>query len=273
MSHRFTSSGAFGKPRTRPFLLAMRALTISAAALTSLIVVPIAQAKRATPTVAQILDDYIVATGGRAAYEKIKSSAASGTLEVVAQKIKGTIEVKQKAPDKFYSAQIIAGIGKLEQGYDGKTGWSRDPINGGRILAGAELAQTQLQARFNSTLQWKQLYPKAELLGERTIEGVKTYAVRLTPAKGHPTTQFYDIKTKLMVRQDQTADSPQGAVPGESYFSDYKTVDGVRAPFATRIVQGGAGEVLLKITSVKNNIALPDSVFAVPADIRPAPAK
>ena len=248
------------------------AQVMGAMALTSAAFMPVAQAKRATPTVAQILDDYIAATGGRAAYDKIKSSEVSGTLELVAQKIKGSIEVKQKAPDKFYTAQTIAGIGKLEQGYDGKTAWARDPINGGRILAGAELAQAQLQARLNSTLQWKQLYPKAELLGERTVAGARAYAVRLTPVNGRPTTQFYDIKTKLMVRQDQTADSPQGAVPTESYFSDYKTVDGVKAPFAMRLVQAGT-EITVKMTSIKNNVTIPDSVFAVPADIKPGASK
>lgn len=231
-----------------------------------------AHAKTAAPTVAQIIDDYIAATGGKAAYDKIKSSEASGTLELVAQKITGTLDVKQKAPDKFYSSQTIGGIGKIEQGYDGKTAWSRDPVFGGRILAGAELAQTQMQARLNGVLQWKELYPKSELLGERLVNGSKAYAVRLTPAKGHPATQFYDIKTKLMVRQDQIADSPQGAIPTESYFADYKSVDGVKAPFTTRMVQAGT-EVMIKITQVKNNVSLADSLFAVPADIHPAPAK
>ncbi len=234
--------------------------------------VPAAHAKTVTPTVAQIIDDYIAATGGKAAYDKIKTTEISGTMELVAQKITGTLDVKQKAPDRFYSSQTIAGIGKIEQGYDGTTAWSRDPVFGGRILAGAELAQTQMQARLNSTLQWKELYPKSELLGERLVNGSKAYAIRLTPVKGHPATQFYDIKTKLLVRQDQIADSPQGAIPTESYLADYKAVDGVKAPFTTRMVQAGT-EVMIKITQVKNNVPLADSLFAVPADIHPAPAK
>jgi hypothetical protein len=48
-------------------------------------------------------------------------------------------------------------------------------------------------------------------------------------------------------------------------FSDYRDVDGVKTPF--RITQTlPAGELVLKISEVKNNLEIDDAKFRKPAD-------
>lgn len=194
---------------------------------------PIAASAQKTPTADEIINAYIVATGGKAAYGKITSSIMTGEIEVVAQKIRGTVTVKAKAPDKFLLVQELAG-NKFEVGYDGKIGWARDPLHGLRTLEGKELEQIKDSATFNATLNWKQRYSKTEVLGIRKVNGADAYAIRLTSKQGTPTTQFYDVKTKLLVRSDSNAATPEGSLPTETYTSDYRSQDGVKVPFTIR---------------------------------------
>src|SRR5579871_2809901 len=88
----------------------------------------IGQAQTPKLTVSEVMDKYIAATGGRAAYAKIKSTVVKGTLEVAPQGLKGTFSASAKAPNLLVVTQNIDGIGEIRQGYDGKTGWSQDPL-------------------------------------------------------------------------------------------------------------------------------------------------
>ena len=241
-------------------------LSLGMALLPAALAVRSAQAEPALPTVDKVLNDFIVASGGKAAYLKINSTEIHSTLLLKAQKITADVVTKAKAPDNIYVSQSIAGFGKVEQGYDGKIGWSRDPLHGLRTLAGKELEQLRTQARFNSPLYWKELYSKSQMLGLRTVNGAKAYAIRLTPARGQPSTQYYDVKTKLLVRVDQIAESPEGAIPTEAYLSDYRVVDGIKEPFSVRQVAVGTGEATITTTKIQNNVAIDDAIFAKPAD-------
>src|SRR5208282_1577640 len=55
----------------------------------------------AMPTVDQVVDRYIQATGGRAAWQKALSRVSKGTIEVPAMNLSGTIEIYEKAPDQI----------------------------------------------------------------------------------------------------------------------------------------------------------------------------
>ena len=241
-------------------------VTLGMAMLPAFVAVRSAQAEPATPTVAQVMNDFIAASGGKTAYTKITSTEIHGTFSMKAQKITASVVTKAKAPDKILVTQEIAGLGKFEQGYDGKTAWARDPLHGLRTLEGNELEQMRTQARFNSPLYWKELYAKSEMLGIRTVNGAKAYAIRLTPAKGRPTTEYFDVKTKLLVRVDQTVDQPEGSIPTEAYLSDYRVVDGVKEPFTVRQVTPSIGEAEITTTKIQNNVAFDDAIFAKPAE-------
>lgn len=223
-------------------------------------------AEPATPTVAQIMNDFLLASGGKAAYQKINSTEVRATFTLPAQKITAEVVTRAKAPDKIFVSQNIAGVGKFEQGYDGKTGWARDPLHGLRTLSGTELEQLRTQARFNAPLFWKELYPKSQLLGIRKVNGANAYALRLTSPGGQANTQYYDVKTKLLIRVDQVVEQPEGKIPSEAYLSDYRPVDGIKEPFKVRQVATGVGEAIITTTKIQNNVAFDDAIFAKPAE-------
>jgi hypothetical protein len=216
-------------------------------------------------TVAQVMERYIQASGGKDIYDRIKSYTMNGTLKAEAQGISGTFSIQAKAPDKMLSTQTIAGVGDTKQGYDGKVGWSQDPLNGVRTLSGPELAAVKRGAQFNSSLRWREVYPKQEMLGYRKVGSGEAYAIRLTPAEGQPTVNYYDTKTFLLVRSDTNTDGPQGTMPVETHLSDFRSVDGMKMPFKMRQRAGGVLEIVMAVAELKTNVPLEDSLFAKPA--------
>lgn len=237
-----------------------------------------AQAQKATPqvsaavssavpgkTVAQVLDGYVEATGGKTAYLKIKSAEIRSTMNLPAQGIKGTALILAKAPNKVYTEQDVEGIGKSAAAFDGKVGWSKDTLQGVRTLSGVELESLKRDANFNSPVEWRTQYKKAELTGIKPVNGKDAYVVKLTPAVGSPVTQYHDVKSLLIVRVDSVQESPQGSIPVESYPSDYRAVNGVKMSYAGRIVLGPA-EILMAITAVKVNVPIDDSKFVKPTE-------
>lgn len=218
-----------------------------------------------------VLNKFTTATGGRAAYERIKTSVTKGTLQVAGQNLSGTMEVYTKEPGKILMVSNIQGVGETRVGFNGEVGWSKDPLTGLRTLQTTELVGLKQQAAATDPGNWKKLYKKIEMLGLRKVDGRDAYAVRLTPKAGkHPTVQYFDTKTFLLVRMDMISEGPQGVMPTESYLSDYRVVNGVKTPFALRQRLGGVVEMVITMNEVKYNAPVEDALFAKPAAEAPA---
>src|SRR5262245_21317324 len=75
------------------------------------------------PTVDQILDKYMQASGGRQAVEKITSRMTKGTVEFSTMGLKGEMENYAKAPNKTLTIINLSGVGEFREGDDGKIAW------------------------------------------------------------------------------------------------------------------------------------------------------
>ena len=135
------------------------------------------------PKAETILDKYIEATGGKAAYEKNHSEVSTGTMEFVGKGIKGNISSYRAEPNKSYTEIDIQGIGKVKEGSDGNVAWSLSAMQGPRVKDGEEKAGALQAARFNAELNWRDVY-KAETTGmERWTGTIATRCCSL-PRKG-----------------------------------------------------------------------------------------
>ena len=220
-------------------------------------------AKKPTLTAAQVLDRHIQSTGGKDAYEKIRSMVMTGKLEMRAQGLTGTFKTTAKAPNKILSVQTIEGVGETTQGFDGNVAWSKDPINGLRTSSGSESKVLELGA-IDSAAKWRDLFKKVEMVGIRKVGNHETDAIRMTPDQAKPIVSYYDTKSFLLVRMDITVEGPTGTIPTESYVSDYRTVSGVKMPYLTRQRVAGIAEILLTVSDIKVNVPVDDSAFAKP---------
>jgi len=229
--------------------------------------VPAKAADEALPAAAAILDRYIEVTGGKAAYEKLKTEIATGRIEFAAGGIKGSIERYSAEPDKYYSTLEIDGIGKVEMGVAGGVAWEKSALLGARVKEGAEKAQALREARMNSSYHWRDLYTKADTAGVESVNGEECYKVVLTPAEGKPETMFFEKKSGLLRKTTLIAASQMGDVPADLVAAEYKTFGDLLVP--SKVIQKAAGqEFTIIIESVKANEPIPPERFEMPAEIK-----
>jgi hypothetical protein len=221
------------------------------------------KAKPPQITAEEILEKNIEAIGGRKAIEKSASYCLKATLEILGRNVLGALEVCGKAPDKMLTVTTIDKVGMIKQGFDGKAGWSQDPYQGLRTLEGDELEKIRRQAVFNSELKWRELFIKAELTGREKVGEQDAYVIRLTSTDGTTVTRYYDDATFLLLRAVAVDEGPQGKIPVETLYTDYRAVDGVKTPFQWT-QKTPVGEMIIKITEVKTNAEIDDSRFAKP---------
>ena len=219
------------------------------------------------PTVDAVLEKYVSATGGRAAIEKIKSRVSKGTFELASfAGVKGTIEIYEKAPNKQVAFLNIPGIGTDAEGFNGTIAWELEPDSGVvHEKSGLELASARRDAEFYSELKFKELYPQMSLKGVEKIGASDAYVIEAVPTEGSAEHFYFDTETGLLLRHDSVEEGDGGKKPVEEYYSDYRAVDGVKVPFALRQKSPGT-EFIVKITKVKQNVAIDDSKFNKPEE-------
>jgi len=227
---------------------------------------PEAAAKTTTvePTVDQILDKYVQSLGGRQALEKITSRVTKGTFEVSTMGLKGEIEIYAKAPNKSLRIQNLSGVGQILDGYDGKIGWSQNPMTGLREKSGEELAAIARASDIHASLKTRELYSKLESKGKEKVGNRETYVILATPATGAPVKMYFDTQTGLIARTDTDLDTPQGQFHVETTVEDYREVDGVKIAFTMR-QESSMGSAVIKLTEVKHNVAIDDAKFNKPS--------
>ncbi len=214
------------------------------------------------PTGRAIIDKFIKAEGSTAQAAKIKTRRTVGTVEISGLSLAGTVEVLQKAPDKMLSRMELPGLGMILEGFDGTVAWAQDPFTGLREKKGAELLAQKLRARLGPATS-AGIYVNLKVLGITPVEGRASYIVAQKLADGSTTTTYYDCATGLVTRVDSETETPQGKLPVQSYLSDYRLLDGIQIPFASRVVTPLA-TVLLKIVTVVHNAEIDEKVFAKP---------
>jgi outer membrane lipoprotein-sorting protein len=233
----------------------------------------------AVPALAQTADDivdkYLAAAGGRAAFAKLTSRVATGsiTLSSPVGDLNGTIEVYSKAPNKgrtLIKVDVTAlGAGTVinDQRFDGTTGFVIDSLNGNREITGAQLDTLRNGAFPTVLLDYKQRGIALALEpSKQEVAGKPAYVITVTPKAGPPARMFVDQDSFMLVRTSTTLNVPQLGSDIEQVveFSDFRDVDGIKVPFVTRTVNQ-VQTVVTMLTSVKHNVEIDDSMFTKPA--------
>lgn len=217
----------------------------------------------ALPSADQILDKYVAAIGGEAAWRKLNSRVSKGTIDIPAANLSGTVEVHEKAPDFSLAVVSLSGM-TFQRGFDGAAGWSSDPQNGLRTLSGEEGEDSKRQADFYHQLNMRKNYSKWKVLSEEKIGDHDAYELEATSTSGDVDKMYFDAKSGLLLRAITTVHSPQGDQVIQSDLSDYRDTDGIKLPFSVHQTSVQA-EYTITFTEVHHNVDLSDGQFAKPA--------
>lgn len=225
-------------------------------------------AKEPLPTIDQIMDKSIEATGGKANWAKVKTQTTKATMTAPAMGLKGTMSTWRGENGKTFSEIDMENYGKVQQGSDGETVWVIDPNQGPRILDGEERNMQLSMARLDNPIDWKKLFKTTDVAGTEKIDDKTAYKVVCTLAAGDQTlTQFYDKESGLLVKMSITEKSPQGEIPIDIFPSDYKEVSGVKLAHKTVRKIMKTFELTETIEKIEINGEIPKDKFDLPKEI------
>jgi hypothetical protein len=220
-----------------------------------------------SPTLDQILDRYVQAIGGERSLRKLTSRVTKMTLVIEGSNITASFENYAQAPNKgvqIGQVKLSNGVEfEISRGFNGSVGWSLNPTDGGfRELSGMELAAQKRDVEFYWEIKLKDLYPKMAVIGQAQVGDHTAYCIEARPSEGNPEKWFFDAQTGLLIRRDLISESATNdKVTTETYFEDYREVDGIKLPFTIR---QSADKYTFKVNEVKHNVPIEEAKFKSP---------
>ncbi|HEY0404117.1 MAG TPA: c-type cytochrome [Pyrinomonadaceae bacterium] len=220
----------------------------------------------ALPAAEQVIAKYEQAIGGRAAFEKLKSRVMKGS-QVTSDGTALPLEIDQVAPDKLV-AIVTMPRGTMMSGYNGATGWMKNP-RGLREMSGGQLTQMKRASAFLGGFMFREMYPGMVVTGKEKIGEREAYVVTSRVSDTRTERLYFDTETGLLLRILAITQTTLAPIPEQTDYEDYRVVDGVKLPFTVRqsYVDPWNGWTR-KFTEIKHNVPVDETRFNMP----PAPA-
>jgi outer membrane lipoprotein-sorting protein len=226
------------------------------------------EAKPVLPPADQLLDKYLSAIGGAAAWQKVTSRVEKGKIDANGHQL--PIEVYAKAPDKRISSMHLPN-GDSITAFDGKRGWLS---NAGHphMMSAVENDAARIDSDFYFASHVKTLFQKFSVVPGEKIDGHDTYLVFARNEGQPPLRLYFDQQSGLLLRLVRYAETALGRMPTQIDYSDYRDADGVKIPYRWTLARPG-NRFTIQIDDVKQNVPVDDAKFAVPPQPPPPPDK
>jgi len=225
-----------------------------------------ASAQAAQPTVDEVIDRYVQAIGGRDAVMRQTSSRTVARVEMPAMGMSGNMEVLIASPGNMIQRMNLSGFGESQSGVIDGRAWSMDPMQGARLVTGAEAEQAVQSTEPTVALRDARHFTTREVVGEREYDGESCIAVRFVWTTGRETTDCFSTETGLLVASQSTMESPMGSAEILTRATEYQDFGGVRMPTVIRQSVMGMEQVITIESVEYGEVSAAD--VAPPAAIR-----
>jgi len=220
----------------------------------------------ALPSAKELVAKHIAAIGGEAAFKAITSVHAKGQFSLPAQGVNGDLEVLAARPSKFLLRVEIPGVGHVESGYDGKNGWSIDPMSGPTLLTGRALSEMAEDAWFDSPLHRPDRVKEMTTLARTDFDKRPAYSLKVVYNSGVEQTEYFDAETGLQLGLEGQRELPIGVLPMTTFLREYKKFGTLMQ--ATVLLQRTMGfDQVSTLTSFEYN-AVPATAFDPPPQVK-----
>ena len=184
------------------------------------------------PSVDEVLTKYAEAMGAAKAVAAVKSRVVKGSVDVVGVSRGGSFETYTEAPNKSATMLQAYPLGNVKGGFS-----------------------------FFGPLKFKNSYAKVALAGMSKIGYRDVYVLDLQPATGVTERLYLDAQTYLPVRSNAVMKIGTMSDAVETYFDNWKEVDGVKYPF---FISQRFPKLTLAYTvkEVQHNVPIDARVFA-----------
>ena len=219
-------------------------------------------------TQAQSIDDVLAkhfeATGQEKLAE-VQTFYVKAKMSMMGMDMPMTMQMKK--PNKFKIDMEVMGQ-KIEQGYDGESGWMRNPMVGSGItdLKGPELNQAMQRADLQGELyDYKAKGHTAELIGKVNADGKEAYRIKFTNADGSVKDYYIDANTYLISKVKAKVEQMGQTMEVETKILDYKDFDGIKIGSKMEI-ETPMGTQSMVMEEIKLDEKMDDAIFARPAE-------
>ena len=228
-----------------------------------------APAQTADEIVKKVLD----ARGGADKIKTVLSQRVTGHVSF-APGMEGTFVVELKRPQKMHT-EISVESQKIIRIYDGKgSGWVVNPFAESKDvqpMSAEDLKSISDEADFDGPLvDYKAKGNRIELAGKEDSNGKPAYRLKLTSHNGEIRFYLFDASSFLLLKWEGTRKIEGKDYPWESFFTDFREVQGLKYPF--KIDQDSPGTDIkqtLTAEKIEINPQIDESRFAKPTS--PAP--
>jgi zinc protease len=218
--------------------------------------VKVAETANSTDAVSgnSIIQDYFKAVGGKAEMEKVTSTSASMSMDMMGRSFGGT--EKRMLPYKVVS-EIKMGemvVGKML--FDGVKGSQQQGPGNTKELNEAEIKEALDEKAIFPQLS----YTNKEYVGKGKVGDEETYRLKVVFASGRTSLQHYSVKSGLLLQEETTSKSDDTEIATTIDYKDYKKVGNVMLPHTiTRNISGQ--ELTFVFSDYKLNTGVADSDF------------
>ncbi|MDR0508064.1 MAG: insulinase family protein [Dysgonamonadaceae bacterium] len=215
------------------------------------------EVKKADVTAEEIIDAYLKALGGVQAIDAINDYELSGSVNMMGQTISMTQALKKP---NYYLTSLSMGEMVIQKiAFDGTT-LRMSGMNGDQELTEGKEYES---IKNESAVAPEQNYIKngytLEVGGIENLNGFDAYVLKISK-EDSKVVSYFDKETGLKVRTVITSETPMGEQQIVTDFSDYREVNGVRFPFASKQNMGGM-IMNFETKSIEINKGLDDSLF------------
>jgi hypothetical protein len=225
-------------------------------------------------TAEEVVEQHLEAIGGRDALSKIQNRHSAGTMKVATQgmEFSGPIEIYNRQPNwlrvyvKLDLSSAGAGEAVIDTRFDGKTGFTSHSMEGDREIAGKQLEAMRENHFPTPLLKYKESGATIELLGKEKLGEQDVLVLRYVPKTGSPAKWYVDASSHMVTRVVMNTEVPQlgGEIEQTSEMSDYRSVDGVKVPFLTRVTNKFQ-VITITLEKVVHNGPMDEGMFSKPA--------
>lgn len=209
--------------------------------------------------------------------KEIKTVISKYEGSVAMQDIKLQVTSIFKSPDK--SKTIIKAGESMPDSielFNGRNGWTVVPGMGVRQINGPQLDFMKFTAKLsNPANRMRDIFPKIEVAPVlEKIDGKDCYKLtcQADPKLNQlPLAIYVDSKTFLPAKMVVMVFTDMGQIPGTTFYSDYKNMNGLIIPTVQKTQTMGM-EMSTKLISIKYNEAVADSEFELPKEFNTPPA-
>jgi len=203
---------------------------------------------------ADVIKGYINALGGEAELKKLTSYTV--TMDMSMQGMKLAVTQKKMAPNKEMMNITMGGNTVMKEVFDGAAGYQQQGPNK-KDLGADEVAQKKVFTSLTEQLDYLTNPAfKLAVKGIQKVNGSDAYQLSVTDPTGKTSTEYYDVKSKLLVKNESTTITNGTSVNATVDFADYRKVGNLMFPYKQTITQSAGGQdqtFEMTITDVKIN--------------------